>query len=126
MKERYGRTKGRIIGGLIWAFWHFPVNILIGAGTLGEHFLNLIPYYIMAIATGIILDIYYVRSKTIWLAAFGHGVIDAVAMITIVFTVSGVETFKFLGPSPTGLFGALIALVIAVWLTKRAARENEN
>lgn len=125
LKERYGRTKGRIIGGLIWAIWHFPVN-MIGAGTLGERFLNLIPYYIMAISFGIILDIYYVRSKTIWLPAFGHGVIDAVAMITIVFTVSGVETFKFLGPSPTGLFGALIALAIAVWLTKREAREIQR
>ena len=122
LKERYGRTKGRIIGGLIWAIWHFPVN-MIGAGTLGERFLNLIPYYIMAISFGIILDIYYVGSKTIWLPAFGHGVIDAVAMITIIFTVSGVETFKFLGPSPTGLFGALIALVIALWLTKREERE---
>lgn len=125
LKERYGRTKGRIIGGLIWAIWHFPVN-MIGAGTLGERFLNLIPYYIMAISFGIILDIYYVRSKTIWLPAFGHGVIDAVAMITTVFTVSGVETFKFLGPSPTGLFGALIALVIAVWLTKREERESQQ
>ena len=122
LKERYGRTKGRIIGGLVWAIWHFPVN-MIGAGTLGERFLNLIPYYIMAISFGIILDIYYVRSKTIWLPAFGHGVIDAVAMITTVFTVSGVETVKFLGPSPTGLFGALIVLVIAAWLTKREARE---
>ena len=125
LKERYGRTKGRIIGGLIWAIWHFPVN-MIGAGTLGERFLNLIPYYIMAISFGIILDIYYVRSKTIWLPAFGHGVIDAVAMITIVFTVSGVETFKFLGPGPTGLFSALIALVIAVWLTKREERESQQ
>ena len=125
LRERYGRTKGRIIGGFIWAIWHFPVN-MIGAGTLGERFLNLIPYYIMAISFGIILDIYYVRSKTIWLPAFGHGVIDAVAMITTVFTVSGVETFKFLGPSPTGLFGALIALVIAVWLTKREAREIQR
>lgn len=125
LKEHYGRTKGRIIGGLIWAIWHFPVN-MIGAGTLGERFLNLIPYYIMAISFGIILDIYYVRSKTIWLPAFGHGVIDAVAMITIVFTVSGVETFKFLGPSPTGLFGTLIALAIAVWLTKREAREIQR
>ena len=125
LKERFGRTKGRIIGGLIWAIWHFPVN-MIGAGTLGERFLNLIPYYIMAISFGIILDIYYVRSKTIWLPAFGHGVIDAVAMITTVFTVSGVETFKFLGPSPTGLFGALIALVIAVWLTKREERESQQ
>lgn len=125
LKERYGRTKGRIIGGLIWAIWHFPVN-MIGAGTLGERFLNLIPYYIMAISLGIILDIYYVRSKTIWLPAFGHGVIDAVAMITTVFTVSGVETFKFLGPAPTGLFSALIALVIAVWLTKREERESQQ
>ncbi|MCY7016600.1 CPBP family intramembrane glutamic endopeptidase [Streptococcus sanguinis] len=125
LKERYGRTKGRIIGGLIWAIWHFPVN-MIGAGTLGERFLNLIPYYIMAISFGIILDIYYVRSKTIWLPAFGHGVIDAVAMITTVFTVSGVETFKFLGPGPTGLFSALIALVIAVWLTKREERESQQ
>lgn len=125
LTERYGRTKGRIIGGLIWAIWHFPVN-MIGAGTLGERFLNLIPYYIMAISFGIILDIYYVRSKTIWLPAFGHGVIDAVAMITTVFTVSGVETFKFLGPGPTGLFSALIALVIAVWLTKREERESQQ
>ena len=125
LKERYGRTKGRIIGGLIWPIWHFPVN-MIGAGTLGERFLNLIPFYIMAIFFGIILDIYYVRSKTIWLPAFGHGVIDAVAIITTVFTVSGVETFKFLGPSPTGLFSALIALVIAVWLTKREERESQQ
>ena len=125
LRVRYGRTKGRIIGGLIWAIWHFPVN-MIGVGTLGERFLNLIPYYIMAISLGIILDIYYVRSKTIWLPAFGHGVIDAVAMITTVFTVSGVETFKFLGPSPTGLFSALIALVIAVWLTKREERESQQ
>ena len=30
LKERYGRTRGRVVGGLIWGAWHWPIIWLIG------------------------------------------------------------------------------------------------
>ena len=130
LKERYGRTKGRLIGGLIWAFWHFPINVLmdnslLGTSGLSERLLKMIPYYIMVIPLGIILDIYYERSKTIWLLAFGHGVSDAVAMVPLFFLASGVKPVAFFGPV-SGLFDSLITFILAVWLTKREAREIQR
>ena len=79
----------------------------------------------MVIPLGIILDIYYERSKTIWLLAFGHGVSDAVAMVPLFFLASGVKPVAFFGPV-SGLFDSLITFILAVWLTKREAREIQR
>ena len=51
LKERYGRTKGRIIGGLIWASWHLPILLFADKLSL-DTILYIIPYYIMAITMG--------------------------------------------------------------------------
>ena len=123
LKERYGRTKGRIIGGLIWASWHLPILLFADKLSL-DTILYIFPYYIMAITMGFLLDIYYVKSKSIWLPAFGHSTIDTLGPLTSLLVAGNVKPLAYLGPGANGLFVGLLALVVVTWLTKREAKEN--
>ncbi|MBP2623071.1 CPBP family intramembrane glutamic endopeptidase [Streptococcus oricebi] len=119
LKQKYGSTKGRILGGLIWTLWHLPLLLLMGNLTLGERLINFLPYCINAVTTGIIWDIYYERSQTIWLPAFAHGVADAVGGLTLpFFMLAGITPLASFGAGPTSLFASPFLLVLAYWLTK--------
>ena len=78
----------------------------------------------MAITMGFLLDIYYIKSKSIWLPAFGHSTIDTLGPLTSLLVAGNVKPLAYLGPGANGLFVGLLAIVVVTWLTKREAKEN--
>ncbi|MGN0662606.1 MAG: lysostaphin resistance A-like protein [Faecalibacterium sp.] len=130
LKERFGLWKGRIIGGVIWGIWHWPVMLLSGYeyGTdyLGAPVLGLAVFCLVCFAWSTLLDILYEKTNCIWVPAIGHGAINASAGVASAFIRTEDLYYSVLGPMPVGLIAILPALVLAVWLTWKEANTKQE
>ncbi|MBV9612767.1 MAG: CPBP family intramembrane metalloprotease [Acidobacteriaceae bacterium] len=71
--ERFGSLKGTLMVGLIWGYWHLPVNL---AGYNDAHhavWQALLIFPIHTIAMSFLLAWLVARSGSIWPAALAHG-----------------------------------------------------
>ena len=120
LKDKFGRTKGLIIGGIIWGMWHWPLIPLIGYeyGTdyIGAPFLGMPVFCVFTVACGILCDYVYEKTGCIWFPSIVHGAINAAATIPIVMTTSASASNRLLGPVPNGLLAGLPMIVLAVLL----------
>lgn len=70
---------GILVGGLIWYAWHWPVMLIVpqtAALSTGEMILNFIVLGIGSVCTFIYLAYVYVRTRSVWVAAFAHIVMN--------------------------------------------------
>lgn len=124
LKERFGTTKGRIIGGIIWGAWHWPVMLVggyeYGKEYLGAPVLGLIVFCIFTVIAGILLDHVYEKSGTIWLAALLHGAINA---NTVFFYTTKVEYshLSILGPNFIGVISGIPLFLIGIYIVHKDA-----
>ena len=129
LKVRFGRTRGLVLGGVIWGAWHWPLIALIGyeygaaagnaAGYVGYPVIGMLVFFVFTVALGIFCDWVYERSGSIWLPALLHGTINAAATIPAMVCVIDTGTFRLLGPAPNGLIAGLPFLVVGVVLLVR-------
>ena len=74
--RKYGLTKGLIILGAIWGYWHLPI-ILMGYNFPSEPVLGaLLLMPLGTIFIGIFLGWIYLRSRSIWMPALGHAALN--------------------------------------------------
>lgn len=120
LKERLGSVKGRLVSGVIWGVWHWPVIILAGYeyGTRywGAPVVGPLVFCVITIAMGTVLDWLYERSGTIWFPALCHGAINAFAGIPTLFLAPSYGNWLLLGPLMIGLIGGLPLILTAVLL----------
>ena len=61
LKERFGLLNGRLLGGVVWGVWHWPLMLLVGYeyGTnyLGAPLLGLVVWCVVCFALNTLLDI---------------------------------------------------------------------
>ena len=119
LKDRFGKTLGRIIGGIIWGMWHWPVMLLAGYeyGTdyPGAPFLGLFAFCLFAAVIGIIEDYYYEKTIVIWIPALFHGAINALTIFCYLCKVEYMDQMIF-GPHVIGLISGIPALILAIVL----------
>ncbi len=129
LKERFGLLNGRLLGGIIWGVWHWPIMLLTGYeyGTnyLGAPVLGLVVWCVVCFALNTLLDWLYEKTGCIWVSAIAHGAFNAVAALFTVLTYPADAYYNVLGPTPIGLIGMLPMLAAAVWLTLRQVRQEE-
>ena len=131
LKERLGLLNGRLLGGVIWGVWHWPVMLLVGYeyGTnyLGAPLLGLVVWCVVCFALNTLLDWLYEKTGCIWVPAIAHGALNAVASMPVVLTdPAEASYYTVLGPMPIGLIGMLPVLAVAVWLTLRQMKREEK
>ena len=131
LKERLGLLNGRLLGGVIWGVWHWPLMLLVGYeyGTnyLGAPLLGLVVWCVVCFALNTLLDWLYEKTGCIWVPAIAHGALNAVASIPVVLTdPAEASYYTVLGPMPIGLIGMLPVLAVAVWLTLRQMKQEEK
>ncbi|MBQ8959735.1 MAG: CPBP family intramembrane metalloprotease [Ruminococcus sp.] len=119
LKEKFGRTKGLLIGGVIHGAWHFPAMILFGY-EYGKHYigaplLGLAVFCLFTAAMGIIADFLYVKSGSIWLPAIFHAMINGSLSPRIVSADAHPELSVF-GPVDVGLIAMLPMVMCAAFL----------
>ena len=123
LKEQLGLLNGRLLGGVIWGVWHWPIMLLTGYeyGTnyLGAPVLGLVVWCVVCFALNTLLDWLYEKTGCIWVSAIAHGAFNAVVALFVVLTNPADSYYNVLGPMPIGLIGMLPMLAAAVWLTLR-------
>ena len=130
LKERFGLLNGRMLGGVIWGVWHWPIMLLTGyeygMHYLGAPVLGLVVWCVVCFALNTLLDILYERTECIWVPAIAHGAFNAIAALPQVLVTPADTYYNVLGPMPIGLIAALPMLAAAVWLTLREMKQEEK
>lgn len=118
LNDRFGKCTGRILGGVIWGAWHWPVIALAGYeyGTnyWGYPVFGMILFCLFTIAAGTLEDAIYEKSKCIWIPSLMHGSINAIATVPLMVGGSEYLNHMIFGPAPMGLISAIPLLAIAI------------
>lgn len=137
LKDRFGTAKGRIIGGIIWGIWHWPLIIFAGYeyGTdyLGAPVAGPVAFCLIATVFGIVLDFFYEKTECILVPAIAHGAINGAASIPMIVFDPEYSELSILGPVSVGVISIIPMLIFALVVLKytnksetiREASENE-
>ncbi len=103
---------GIFIGGLIWYAWHWPVALIAphtSEMSVGESILDFIILGIGSLSTFIYLVYVYVKSRSVWVTAFAHIVLNNSAAAFSYFVVLQNQLLADLG---LALAMAILALIL--------------
>ena len=133
LNKKFSRTVTWIIGGTIWAAFHFPAMLIggyeYGTDYIGSPWLGLIVFALFCIVMGILEEIVYSRTKCIWYAALLHGSVNAAATYPIVYANVNnpdLERLMVLGPAPNGLIAGLPMIILAVIMGTAVIRNEKK
>ena len=130
LKERFGALKGRLLGGLIWGVWHWPVMILAGYnyGTAywGAPVLGPLLFCLICTALGTLFDALYEKTDCIWIPALAHGAFNAFSSLPLLFLNPAYTDRLTLGPLPIGLIGGLPLLLLGAWVLLKGGKAEQG
>jgi membrane protease YdiL (CAAX protease family) len=123
-----GKVRGVLLVGLVWGLWHFPV-ILRGLHTCPATSLGLVLGTAFFVLWGFIQSYAVLRTGSIWIAAFLHGVVNSVYAFLLTYVVRPHDKVFSFGLGVYGLIClALVVIVILqdpVWRTRPAVQSME-
>ena len=125
LKERLGVTAGRIVGGILWGVWHFPL-VIIGGHFYGKEnrFLGCFMICLALTVFGIFIDYIYDKSGSIIVASIAHSAMNAAGLPLMLVSTGNAN--QLLGPSAFSLIPiipVIIVSVIIVIFSKRMTAE---
>lgn len=127
LKDRFGITTGRVIGGIIWGAWHWPLIILIGYEYGFDYFgapvLGLVVFCCFTVVVGILEDYVYEKTGTIWIPSLLHGAINALTIFAYIIKPE-YGKFMILGPAYNGLISMIPIAVIAILISIKANKSK--
>ena len=133
LRKKFTRPVVWIIGGAIWAAFHFPAMLIggyeYGLDYIGSPWLGLIVFTVFCIALGVLEEIVYSKTKCIWYAALLHGSVNAAATYPIVFANANnadLGKLMVLGPVPNGIIAGLPLIILAVIMGIAVIRKEKK
>ena len=125
LKEKLGVTKGRIVGGVIWGAWHWPVMIFAGyeygKEYIGAPVLGPIVFCLFTVMMGILCDYVYEKTETIWLPSLMHGATNAFTIFAYL-TKPEYADMAILGPAYIGIISMIPMIIMAVIICVKQKR----
>ena len=125
LKEKLGVTKGRIVGGVIWGSWHWPVMIFAGyeygKEYIGAPVLGPIVFCLFTVMMGILCDHVYEKTETIWLPSLMHGATNAFTIFAYL-TKPEYADMAILGPANIGIISMIPMIIMAVIICVKQKR----
>ncbi len=125
LKEKLGVTKGRIVGGVIWGSWHWPVMIFAGyeygKEYIGAPVLGPIVFCLFTVMMGILCDYVYEKTETIWLPSLIHGATNAFTIFAYL-TKPEYADMAIFGPAYIGIISMIPMLIMAVIICVKQKR----
>lgn len=129
LKERFGKAKGRLLGGAIWGAWHWPLMIFAGyeygLRYWGAPVLGMALFLLFTISLGALLDLACEKTGSIWIPSLGHGAINAAANLPAIFLNPDFADRLTLGPLPIGVISGLPLMLLAALVFFKGGREEE-
>ncbi len=123
LKARFGRKTGRLLGGVVWGAWHWPLIWLIGyeygaaaanrAGYFGFPIVGMLLFCVITVGWGILHDWLYEKSGSIWVPSLFHGAINAAAALPLSVCLTDTGSARLLGPAPMGILAGAPLLLFA-------------
>ena len=130
LKDKLGRVKGMILGGVIWGAWHWPIMVLAGyeygLEYWGAPFLGMAMFCLYATVAGIILDVLYEKTKCIWVPSVGHGAINATVGVPVLMLNAEFADQLTIGPLPNGIIAMIPYIITAILLLVLTGKKKEN
>ena len=114
-----GRRRAIVLSGVIWGVWHWPVIAMgynYGFGYPGFPWTGMLAFLAFTVGAGTFLAVLTEREGSVWPASIGHGAINAIAGVALLFAAG--QPMRLLGPTPVGVLAALPWLALAVWLLR--------
>jgi membrane protease YdiL (CAAX protease family) len=118
-----GQWKAVLVSSLIWGLWHAPA-IWQGLNYPSVNpWLGVLMMMVFTVLTGTILSWLYLETRSPWAPALGHGALNAVASLPMLFLV-GVDIS--VGGTIASVIGWLSLVLFVAWLslTKRFPVQN--
>jgi membrane protease YdiL (CAAX protease family) len=122
---KLGKRRGVLVVGLVWSLWHFPV-ILSGVHTYPSTSLGLGLGLVFFVLWGFVQSYAVLKARSIWVAAFLHGVVNSVYAFMLGYVVRPDDKVLSFGLGVDGL--ACLAVVVlfvlrdSVWSTGSGER----
>jgi membrane protease YdiL (CAAX protease family) len=112
-----GITSGVIILGLIWGFWHLPVNLMGYQPTANPKLSAFIFFPLFTICLSVIFAWFYIKSKSIFLVSFLHSANNTInaPLIEKILVPKGNPLYRDL----TSLGFWLIIALFFFWLLRK-------
>jgi len=124
-----GKIRSVLAVGLVWGVWHFPV-ILRGVHTYPATGLGLMLGLVFFVLWGFVQSYAVLRTGSIWVAAFMHGVVNSVYTFVLTYAVRPNDMVFSFGLGALGLI--CLALVVAVilrdpvWRIEQVSQIGQN
>ena len=119
---QFSQFRAFFLVGLVWSLWHIPMIILEGPYS-DNLVLGIIVYTIGAILMSIILGLAVFKSKSVWIAAYLHGIIGIQNFFTTYFYNPSDLIFSF----GLGIYGLpILGLFSFFFLKSKALKEREK
>jgi hypothetical protein len=77
---------------------------------------GMLAFLAFTVGAGTFLAALTIREGSVWPASIGHGAINAIASVAVLFVAGQPNTL--LGPTPVGVLAALPWLLVAAWLLR--------
>ncbi len=112
-----GGRKAILLSGVIWGVWHWPIILMgynYGTDYFGAPILGPLAMVWFTIVVGALMSWVTIKSKSVWPAVIGHGALNGIAGLSLLF-IQG-EPSTLLGPTPVGFIGGIGFTILAVIL----------
>ncbi|WP_053948893.1 CPBP family glutamic-type intramembrane protease [Halolamina sediminis] len=114
-----GYRRAVVVSGVVWGVWHWPLLAMgynYGFDYPGFPWTGMLAFLAFTVGAGTFLAALTVREGSVWPASIGHGAINAIASVAVLFVAGQPNTL--LGPTPVGVLAALPWLLVAAWLLR--------
>lgn len=109
-----GQPRAILISGLIWGIWHAPA-ILQGHNYPSQPVLGVLMMIVFTVLFGAFLSWLYLRTGSPWAPALGHGTVNAVAGLPIIFMPGVNITYTATLASPVGWISLGLLVILLIW-----------
>ncbi len=126
---KIGKIRAAVLIGLIWGVWHFPI-ILRGIHTYPSSITGLFLGTIFFVLWGVLQGYAVIKTGSIWIAAFMHGVVNSVHSFSLIYIVKPESKIFSFGLGIYGLMclGIVVYFVLKdpVWRSKVGTMEYQS
>ncbi len=109
-----GQWRAIVVSGVIWGIWHAPA-ILQGHNYPSQPVLGVFMMIVFTVLLGAILAWLYLRTGSPWAPALGHGTLNAVAGLPVLFFTGINITYTGTLASPVGWIPLALFVGWLVW-----------